>query len=118
MTYVIIVVLEKSHPDQYRRKTINMFDLSNYSSTLSDNFKVHMMTDTGEKTYKCDLCDYSSTQPCNLKVHMMNHTREKPYKCDLCDYRSTRSGDLIKHMITHTGKNHTNVTYVVVVVLK
>ena len=42
------------------------------------------MTQTGDKSYKCDTCGKTSTQSINLNIHMTPYTSENPYKCDLC----------------------------------
>ena len=72
--------------------------------TKSGQLKIHMMSHTVERPFKCDICAKAFTTSTNLKKHLLTHTGGKPYACDLCDERFSQAHYLKAHMMmAHTG---------------
>ena len=42
----------------------------------------------GEKLYQCNLCDYASVHAGNFRTHLKTHSGEKSYECDFASVQS------------------------------
>jgi len=82
--------------------------------SLRENLKKHMLTHTGEKSFKCGICLRMFSQRGNLKRHILTHTGEKSFKCEICMKMFSLSGDLKVHMLTHTRVYWTSIDLPVV----
>ena len=51
---------------------------------------------------QCTECDRIFNKKSNYKVHLLTHTGEKPHKCSYCEKGFTRKGYMVKHMKSHT----------------
>jgi len=67
-------------------------------------FKRHTkLTHNNDKCFSCQLCSYSTSRSNNLKIHLRKHTGEKPFKCTLCNYSASQKHPLKFHMVKHHG---------------
>ena len=66
------------------------------------NLKLHMMTYTAEKAYKCDTCGNPVAHIVTLTSHVRTRMREKPYPCDICGKLYILSSHLKEHRMIHT----------------
>lgn len=56
-----------------------------YSTTKLHNFKLHLISHTGEKPYGCSHCDKKFALKSNLTTHERTHTGQRPFPCDVCN---------------------------------
>ncbi len=77
-----------------------------FRSRWKYNLKIHRLTHTREKPFKCDYrnCQKSFAAASSLAVHERVHTGERPYICDYddCGKAFKTSGALRDHGRTHT----------------
>ena len=47
--------------------------------------KSHLLSHTGEKSFKCALCEKTFIQLTHLIHHKLSHSGERSFKCDLVE---------------------------------
>ena len=65
--------------------------------------KIHNLSHTGEKQFKCIYCEKAFSNSSNFTKHKRSHTGEKPFKCMICEKAFTQSSELTIHRSIHTG---------------
>ncbi|KAK7080818.1 hypothetical protein SK128_020995 [Halocaridina rubra] len=85
--------------------------------------KLHMLTHTGERPFKCDVCDSRFVQRSHLITHMKKHTGERKFSCSTCNKTFSLKSTLVTHQRTHTGEKpygckHCNKTFSTLASLK
>ena len=70
-----------------------------FSRALS--LKIHIWTDSGEKTL-CKQCSKYFTGTGQLRILMRTHSEGKLYCCKQCSKSFTGSGDLRKHILINS----------------
>ncbi|XP_074084433.1 PR domain zinc finger protein 5 isoform X4 [Macrotis lagotis] len=92
---------------QEHRKVHEIFECQecNKKFITPNQLKRHMITHSGERTFKCDQCDATFKRKDTLNVHIqVVHDGHKKYKCDLCDKAFVTPSVLKSHKKTHTGE--------------
>jgi len=79
-----------------------------YKSKYKSNLKMHMLTHSNEKRYKCSECDYATKYKSNLSSHMMTHSKETPYACTYCKYETRYKSNLKNHVKSHLKRADMN----------
>lgn len=73
--------------------------------TTISQLKVHILTHTQEKPYKCPFCDYQANQAVLVDGHIeTKHLNIKRFKCELCDYSCSAFCSLKRHKRSHRRK--------------
>ena len=67
------------------------------------NLRIHLKTNSQEKSNKCKQNDYASSFKYVLREHL-KHSGEKSNKCKQCDFKNAHSGNLRRHLKTHNGE--------------
>ena len=63
--------------------------------------------ENSSKANKCNLCDYTSSLASNFRRHVKSDSGKKSFK--QCDFASVQASNLRRHLKTHTCENRTNV---------
>ncbi|GFO20664.1 Zinc finger protein zfat [Plakobranchus ocellatus] len=90
--------------------TPTMSSLSVYSCNVCDkvfkslsHIRLHCVTHTDIKPFKCTKCSYSTNSKGNLYTHMRKHTGQY-YRCDQCDFKTVNKSHLVEHQMIHTNR--------------
>ena len=87
-----------------KTETPNKCNQCDYASSRAGQFRRHLITHGGEKSYKCNQCYFASSYASALRTHLKTHSGEKPNKCNQCDFASSQARLLSQHLKTHSGE--------------
>ncbi|XP_062576812.1 zinc finger protein ZFAT-like [Saccostrea cucullata] len=83
----------------------NLFRQHMIEQDLNDKAPVaSRMTTNTLSLYSCNMCDKIFKTLSHMRLHCLTHTDSKPFKCPKCLYRSNGKGNLYTHMRKHTGQ--------------
>ncbi|XP_061162603.1 zinc finger protein ZFAT-like isoform X2 [Saccostrea echinata] len=83
----------------------NLFRQHMIEQDLNDKAPVaSRMTTNTLSLYSCNMCDKIFKTLSHMRLHCLTHTDSKPFKCPKCPYRSNGKGNLYTHMRKHTGQ--------------
>ncbi|GFR74629.1 zinc finger protein ZFAT [Elysia marginata] len=90
--------------------TPTMSSLSVYSCNVCEkvfkslsHIRLHCVTHTELKPFKCTKCSYATNSKGNLYTHMRKHTGQY-YRCDQCDFKTVNKSHLVEHQMIHTNR--------------
>ncbi|KAK3757650.1 hypothetical protein RRG08_000162 [Elysia crispata] len=90
--------------------TPTMSSLSVYSCNVCEkvfkslsHIRLHCVTHTDIKPFKCTKCSYATNSKGNLYTHMRKHTGQF-YRCDQCDFKTVNKSHLVEHQMIHTNR--------------
>ncbi|CAL1545757.1 unnamed protein product [Lymnaea stagnalis] len=90
--------------------TPTMSALSVYSCNICDkifkslsHIRLHCITHTDIKPFKCNKCKYATNSKGNLYTHMRKHTGQF-YRCDHCEFKTVNKSHLVEHQMTHDNR--------------
>lgn len=87
--------------------TLNLYSCNTCDKifkTLS-HMRLHCLTHTDAKPFKCPKCPYSSNGKGNLYTHMRKHTGQF-FRCKVCDFKSVNKSHVLEHEAVHSNVRH------------
>ncbi|KAJ8707293.1 hypothetical protein PYW08_011427 [Mythimna loreyi] len=98
----------KAHMNKYYNKLVTRVPphltcgICNKISESDNEFKKHLQTHRGIKSWFCDTCGKKLSTKGNLKEHIQGmHTSEKSFQCDVCGASFTTKMRLRNHKVIH-----------------
>ncbi|KAH9515590.1 hypothetical protein Btru_011507 [Bulinus truncatus] len=67
------------------------------------HIRLHCVTHTNLKPFKCNKCKYTTNSKGNLYTHMRKHTGQF-YRCDQCEFKTVNKSHLVEHQMTHDNR--------------
>ncbi|XP_022245321.1 zinc finger protein 366-like [Limulus polyphemus] len=73
--------------------------------TAKHNLVTHMLGHAGVRRFTCEVCNKSFKQQSHLNAHQLIHSDRRPHECPTCQRRFCQVAHLKRHMLIHQRGN-------------